>query len=250
MKSEEIHKRAHNIVTKPIPVPDKIKLEKALSEIKSRTKKSQELTERAKHVLPNGSQHTLPLSNPYPFFMQKGNGAKLLDVDGNYYLDYILSGGAISMGHNEPGLVKFITETINTKTHFHGHFDEMEIKAAEEVIAFFPSIEKVRFTASGSEANLAALKIARSYTGKKKMIKFLGNYHGWGHEFFIDLEVPGSGKFISHGIPDEFMNETILVPQNNLQALEEPFKANEKFGKELQLLFASLLGAESGLVSF
>lgn len=249
LKSTEILKRAHHLTTKPIPVPDAAKLEKAYADLRSKTQQSYLLNEKAKTLLPNGSQHTLPLTEPYPFFMHKGNGSSLTDVDGNTYVDYILSGGAIILGHNDPGLVGFITETITQKTHFHGHFDEMELKAAEEVIAFFPSIEKVRFTSSGSEANMAAVKIARAVTGKLKLIKFMGNYHGWGNEFLIDVEVPGSGKFISQGIPDAFMNETVLVPQNNLEALESAFKEYEKNGG-VAAVICEPLGAESGLVPF
>ena len=176
MTAQEIRERALHLATSPIPqlVPEK--LETAIKLLKSRTTKSFHLSERAKEVLPNGSQHTLPLSNPYPFFMEKGNGSKLIDVDGNEYIDYIMSGGAIILGHNHPELIETIQSLLSQKTHFHGHFDELEIRAAESLISFFPSIEKVRFTSSGSEANTAAIKIARAVTGKKKLIKFLGHF--------------------------------------------------------------------------
>ena len=247
MNTSEIFSRANKIATTPLPMLDESKLAIAMEEIKARTAKSAALTERAKKVLPNGSQHTLPLSNPYPFFMDKGTGSHLMDVDGNGYIDYILSGGAIILGHNDPGLVKCIQDLLQHKTHFHGHFDELELDAADAVISFFPSIEKVRFTASGSEANNAAIKIARAVTGKKKLIKFLGHYHGWGHEYLMDVEVPGSGKFVTNGIPDEYMDQTVLVPPNDLQALEDAFKANQSAGGVAAIIIEPY-GAESGLV--
>jgi glutamate-1-semialdehyde aminotransferase len=247
MNTAEIFSRASQIATSPLLSLNPDHLQKALDEIRSRTQKSAALTERAKRVLPNGSQHTLPLSHPYPFFMNKGNGSQLIDVDGNQYVDYILSGGAIILGHNDSGLVQTIQDLLLNKTHFHGHFDELELDAAEEVISFFPSIEKVRFTASGSEANNAAIKIARAVTGKKKLIKFLGHYHGWGHEYLMDVEVPGSGKFVTNGIPDEYMDQTVLVPPNNLEALEAAFKAHLSDGGVAAIIIEPY-GAESGLV--
>ncbi|MEY3845448.1 MAG: hypothetical protein RL293_1870 [Bacteroidota bacterium] len=247
MKTSEIFARAAEIASKPLPILNPNALTSAINELKAKTKRSAELTERAKKVLPNGSQHTLPLSNPYPFFMQKGTGSLLLDVDGNEYTDYILSGGAIILGHNDPGLIQSIQELLSTKTHFHGHFDELELDAADEVISFFPSIEKVRFTASGSEANNAAIKIARAVTGKKKLIKFLGHYHGWGHEYLMDVEVPGSGKFVTNGIPDEYMDQTILVPPNDLEKLEDVFRAHQADGG-IAAIIIEPYGAESGLV--
>jgi glutamate-1-semialdehyde-2,1-aminomutase len=249
MNAQEILNRAEHITTQAIPHLHAERLEAAYKEIFAKTQKSKALHERAASLLPNGSQHTLPLNNPYPFYMEKGMGSRLQDVDGNTYIDYILSGGAIILGHNDAGLVEEVKEMLLNKTHFHGHYDEMELKAAEEVIAFFPAIEKVRFTASGSEANIAAVKIARAYTGHKKIIKFNGNYHGWGNEFLIDVEVPGSGKFVSGGIPDEFMNETVLVPQNDLNKLEEAFIENKDKGG-IAAIICEPMGAESGLVPF
>ncbi len=249
MQVAEVLNRAERLVQEPIPsLADGI-VEKTLSDLYKKTYKSKALQERASHILPNGSQHTLPLNNPYPFYMEKGYGSTLSDVDGNQYLDYILSGGAIILGHNHQGLVSEISQFISLKTHFHGHFDEIELKAAEEVVAFFPGIEKVRFTASGSEANVAAVKIARAYTGFSKVIKFNGNYHGWANEFLIDVEVPGTGKFISSGIPDAFMSETILVPQNDLGRLEEVFIQYKDLGG-IAAIICEPMGAESGLIPF
>jgi glutamate-1-semialdehyde 2,1-aminomutase len=247
MSPTEIFARAARIASKQLPELNPNAVNAAIDEIKSRTQRSAALNERAKKVLPNGSQHTLPLSNPYPFFMNKGTGSSLLDVDGNEYTDYILSGGAIILGHNDPGLIHSIQELLSNKTHFHGHFDELELDAAEQLISFFPSIEKVRFTASGSEANNAAIKIARAVTGKKKLIKFLGHYHGWGHEYLMDVEVPGSGKFVTNGIPDEYMDQTILVPPNDLEKLEDAFRAHQADGG-IAAIIIEPYGAESGLV--
>lgn len=245
----EIESRTKAIVDSPIHRVNSEKLELALRSIERRTVLSRAMQDRAARVLPNGSQHTLPLNYPYPFYMEKGFGSKLWDIDGNEYVDFILSGGAIVLGHNHSGLVDSITTLLNNKTHFHGHFDVLELLAAEELISFFPSVEKVRFTASGSEANIAAAKIARAYTGKRKILKFNGNYHGWGNEFLVDVEVPGSGRYISQGIPESFLDETVLVPQNDLNVLEDVFKKYLKLGG-IAAVICEPMGAESGLVPF
>jgi glutamate-1-semialdehyde 2,1-aminomutase len=104
-------------------------------------------------------------------------------------------------------------------------------------------VEKVRFTASGSEANLAALRIARSYTGRQKIIKYRGGYHGWGDPFMDDLEVPGSGRIITHGVPDGLLDLTELVYQNDLEGLEATLA-----GGEIAAVICEPMGAESGLV--
>jgi glutamate-1-semialdehyde 2,1-aminomutase len=249
MKIEDIIKRAEFIAKNPVKKPDSEKVEKIYKEFMGKTKKSALNFHKAASVIPNGSEHTLPLSNPYPLFMKSGYGSRVWDVDGNEYIDYILSGGAIILGHNNQNLNKNISDLIQNRTNFHGFFDEMEIRAAEKIIEHFPSIERVRFTSSGAEANLAAIRVARSYTGKKKIIKFRGGYHGWCDPFMTDMEVPGSERFIAHGIPPEILDLTVLVYPNNLEELENAFKANSDSGG-IAAVICEPVGGESGLVPF
>ena len=100
--------------------------------------------------------------------MDHGEGSRVWDVDGNEYIDYILAGGPIILGHNHEGLKRSMMDVIGKRTWFHGFSDEMEIKAAEKIISHFPGIERVRFTSSGTEANAAAARIARSFTGQEE----------------------------------------------------------------------------------
>jgi glutamate-1-semialdehyde aminotransferase len=249
MTFKEIEERAKIIVSNPVRIPNKEKLSKIYEEFSEKTLSSAKLFEKAQTLLPRGSEHTLPPTIPYPLFMDKGNGSKVYDIDGNEYIDYILSGGAILLGHNHQELNKRIVELIQNKTNFHGFFDEMELKAAEKIIYHFPSVERVRFTSSGAEANLAAVRIARSFTGKKKIIKFRGGYHGWGEQFMTDMEIPGSERIIAHGIPSEFIDQTILVFPNDLNELEDAFKSAEKDGG-VAAVICEPVGGESGLVPF
>jgi glutamate-1-semialdehyde 2,1-aminomutase len=138
---------------------------------------------------------------------------------------------------------------IQEKTNFHGYLDEYEVKAAEKVCEIFHSIESVRFTASGAEANLAAARIARGFTGKKKIVKFRGAYHGWGDQFVTDIEVPGTAQVMSGGIPDEFLSQTLLVDPNDLDQLESALAGADSSGG-VAAVICEPVGAESGLIPF
>jgi glutamate-1-semialdehyde aminotransferase len=244
---QDIVGRAKALASRPVRPLKPGALEKAVSGLSRRTPTSAGLAEKYRRLLPRGSQHSIPLSVPYPLFMDVGKGSRVWDVDGNRYVDYILSGGAIVLGHNHEGLRRSMMELIGTRTHFHGFADEMEIRAAEKITRHMPSIEKVRFTSSGAEANAAALRIARSYTGKKKFIKFMGHYHGWGDPFMTDMEIPGSGRFISQGIPSEILDLTVLVPPNDPDSLERAFSEHASTGG-IAAVFVEPMGGESGLI--
>ncbi len=249
MKFQEIETRARAIAGRPVKALKPGALEGAVKRFQERTRRSAALAQQAGKLLPRGSEHSLAPAAPYALFMDHGKGSRVWDVDGNEYVDYILSGGAILLGHNHEGLRKGMMDLIANRTHFHGFFDQMELLAAEKIVKHFPSVERVRFTSSGAEANNAALRIARSFTGKKKVLKFMGHYHGWGDQFMTDMEVPGSGRFISAGIPGEILDLTVLVPANDLDALEAAFKTHEKDGG-IAAVFCEPVGGESGLVPF
>lgn len=249
MKYQDIVERARALAEKPVRPLKEQALQRAIREFSARTPTSARLAEQASRLLPRGSEHSLPPAAPYPLFMDHGQGSRVWDVDGNEYLDYILSGGVVLLGHNHEGLRRDMAELERGRTHFHGFFDEMELRAAEKIIRHFPSIERVRFTSSGAEANAAALRIARSYTGKKKVVKFMGHYHGWADQFMTDMEVPGSGRFIAHGVPAEILDLTVLVPPNDLEALERALAEHEKSGG-VAAVFTEPVGGESGLVPF
>jgi glutamate-1-semialdehyde aminotransferase len=249
MTFQEITQRARALVERPVRAPDPRKFAAALQQFQARTPTSARLASEAARLLPRGSEHSLPPTLPYPLFMDHGRGSRVWDVDGNEYVDYILSGGAILLGHNNEGLRRSMLDLIGKRTHFHGYYDEMEIRAAEKIVRHVPSAERVRFTSSGGEANAAAIRIARSCTGKKKLVKYMGHYHGWGDQFMTDMEVPGSGRFISHGIPSEILDLTVLVPPNDLDALEKAFAAHAADGG-IAAVICEPMGGESGLVPF
>ena len=220
-------------------------MQRVISDIKKKTPKSKKLFEAAQKVIPGGCEHMLSHTTPYPVFIDRGEGAHLFDVDGNRYIDYLNGGGPVLLGHNPPALIEKMVEVLKTKGSFHGLVDEYETLAAEKIVQHMPAVEKVRFLQSGTEADMAAIRLARAYTGKKKIVKFCGAYHGWSDQLVIDLWVPHSGRFMANGIPEEATQNTIVVPQNNLNALQRAIEENEKDGG-IAAVLVEPMGAESG----
>ncbi len=249
MKHQEIVERTRALAARPARPPNAEKAAAVMKAFTDRTTGSARLFQQAGQVLPRGCEHAWTPSVPYPLFMDHGRGSRVWDVDGNEYVDYILAGGPLILGHNPEGLRRSMIDLIAKRTWFHGFSDEMEVKAAEKIIRHFPAIERVRFTSSGTEANAAAARIARSYTGKKKVIKFLAGYHGWSDQFLTDMEVPGSGRYVSQGVPDEVLDLTVLVPPNELEALDRALSEHAADGG-VAAVFAEPVGGESGLVPF
>jgi glutamate-1-semialdehyde-2,1-aminomutase len=181
--------------------------------------------------------------DPYPLFVEKGEGSRLTDVDGNVYVDYVLGGGTVIMGHNPPRLNERIAEVVRRKGPLHGLCDEYEVLAAEKIAQHMPAAEKVRFFQSGTEAGMAAARLVRAYTGKTKIIKFRGAYHGWADQFVTDMWVPGSGPVLANGIPPEHRAHTVLVYQNDLDELDKAFRDH---AGDVAAVFVEPVGAESG----
>jgi glutamate-1-semialdehyde 2,1-aminomutase len=245
MEFKEIERRGKQISTLPVRhVPQDV-MEGVMESLRKKTPKSKQMFEAAKKVIPGGCEHMLSHSTPYPVFIERGEGAYLIDVDGNRYIDYLNGGGPVLLGHNPPALMEKMMEVLKRKGSFHGLCDEYETLAAEKIVQHMPAVEKVRFLQSGTEADMAAIRLARVYTGKKKIIKFCGTYHGWSDQLVVDLWVPHSGRFMANGIPESVTENTIIVPQNDLPALERAIDENEKDGGVAAVLVEPM-GAESG----
>jgi glutamate-1-semialdehyde 2,1-aminomutase len=160
-----------------------------------------------------------------PLYIQYGEGAFLYDADGNRYVDYVLSFGPHVLGHAHPEIIKALTEQQKKGVAF-GANNELEIMLAEEIVKLMPSIEKLRFVNSGTEAGIAAVRVARAYTQRTKIIKFSGCYHGHGDSFLVKA---GSGVATlslpdSPGVLDATASETLTAQFNNKDSVEALFK--------------------------
>ncbi|NYB52161.1 MAG: glutamate-1-semialdehyde 2,1-aminomutase [Methanobacteriaceae archaeon] len=180
--------------------------------------KSEDLFKEAKNYLPGGVDSPVRAFKPYPFFALKGKGPLLFDVDGNSYIDYCLAYGPLVLGHSYPPVMKAVGEQLSRGSAY-GVPTEAEIELAKEVINRIPCAEMVRFVNSGTEATMSAIRLARAVTGRQKIVKFEGAYHG-AHDYVLVKSGSGAvGLPDSPGVPEETTRNTVLVPFNNEEAL-------------------------------
>jgi glutamate-1-semialdehyde 2,1-aminomutase len=192
------------------------------------TDKSKALFKKARAIIPGGVNSPVRACKSVgcdPIFIEKASGSKLYDVDGNEYIDFLSSWGPMILGHNHPVVTEAIRKALNLGTSF-GAPTPGEFELAKLVTDALPSIEKVRFVSSGTEATMSAVRLARGYTGKKVVVKFDGCYHGHGDTFLVKagsgvvtLGIPGSP-----GVPEEIVKNTISIPYNDLEAMEKTLR--------------------------
>ncbi|MFE1243720.1 glutamate-1-semialdehyde 2,1-aminomutase [Fictibacillus sp. NPDC058756] len=203
----------------------------------------------AKEYMPGGVNspvRAFKSVNMDPVFMERGKGSKIYDIDGNEYIDYVLSWGPLILGHADEAVVKALKETAERGSSF-GAPNEMETKLAKLVIDRVPSIEVVRMVNSGTEATMSALRLARGYTGRSKIVKFEGCYHGHGDSLLIKA---GSGVATlglpdSPGVPEGIAQNTITVPYNDLESLQVAFN---QFGEDIACVIVEPVAGNMGVV--
>ena len=181
-----------------------------------------------------------------PFFVEKGKGARITDADGKQYVDYVMSYGPLILGHANEEVLEKVHKTLDKGMSF-GAPTGFELELAKLVTSAVPSIQKIRFVSSGTEATMSAIRLARAHTDKKKIIKFDGGYHGHGDPFLV---AAGSGV-ATLGIPDspgvlpEVTQNTISLPYNNLEKVKECFSAH---GKEIAAIIVEPVAGNMGVV--
>src|SRR5215471_16924217 len=188
---------------------------------------SRQLHARAARVIPGGVNSPVRAFKSVggePPYIVRGEGSRIWDADGNEYIDYVGSWGPLILGHAFPSVVEAVEKANRNGASF-GASTPIEAELAEEVIAAFPAMDKVRFVSSGTEATMSAIRLARAFTKRKYIIKFEGCYHGHADSLLVKagsgvatLGIPGSA-----GVLDEFVQFTLALPYNNLQAVEEVF---------------------------
>ena len=193
--------------------------------------RSGELFDRAKRVLPGGVNSPVRAFRAVggtPFFVAHGHGSSLADVDGHEYLDYVCSWGALILGHAHPVVLDAVRQAAE-RGWTYGAPCEAEVELAEEVRRRVPSLEMMRFVNSGTEATMAAVRLARAATGRSRIVKFAGCYHGHGDSFLVKA---GSGVATlglpdSPGVPAELASLTLTAPFNDARAVADLFRAYE-----------------------
>ena len=202
------------------------------------------LFRRAQEVTPGGVNSPVRAFRGVggePFFVDRAAGARLWDADGNEYIDYVLSWGPLILGHAHPAVVAAVRDAAGRGTSY-GAPTAAEVELAELVREFFPSMERLRFVSSGTEATMSAVRLARGFTGRDMILKFEGNYHGHGDSFLVKA---GSGVATlglpnSPGVPAELSKLTLTAPFNDLGAVEEIFRAHA--GKIAAVILEPVVG--------
>lgn len=198
-----------------------------MSRYESSTPRSRELFNLAQRFLPGGVSYSIRYFEPYPFYVSRAAGQKLWDVDGNMYTDYWIGHGAKIMGHSYPPVIETIRKQIELGIHV-GLPHEWEIKLAEQIRRMVPSVEKIRFTNSGTEANMYAVRLARAYTKRSSIIKFEGNWHGGYDALHIAVSPPYEKLYA--GLTSGAVKDTVVLPYNNLEAVEKAVEKIELAG--------------------
>ena len=214
-----------------------------------KTENSKQLFEEAKKAIPGGVNSPVrafgSVKKDYPIFIERAKGSKIYDEDGNEYIDCIGSWGPMILGHNYPEVLECIKKEVEKGTSF-GLPTKKEVELAELVKDCFPSIEKLRLTTSGTEAAMAAVRVARAYTGKNKILKFEGCYHGHSDSLMVKA---GSGLLTfehqdSNGITDGVMKDTITLPFGDIKKVRELFEKE----KDIACIILEPIPANMGLI--
>ena len=207
------------------------------------------LFEKAKQFFPGGVNSPVRAFRSVggtPIFIDKGNGSHVWDADGNEYIDYCASWGPLILGHANNNVLNAVEKTMRNGTSF-GAPTRLENELAELILTFNSYIEKIRFVSSGTEAVMSAIRLARGYTGRNKILKFEGCYHGHSDSLLVKA---GSGlvtfgETSSAGVPESFVKETIVVPLNNKAAIERAFS---QFKDEIACVIIEPIPANNGLL--
>lgn len=241
-----VTKQLDELIKKPIYSikPDALaKYEKEYYDVKCA--KSKVMIEEARQVIPGGVQHNLAFNYPFPLVFTKALGAKLYDIDGNEYYDFLQAGGPTVLGSNDPYVRKKVIELLNECGPSTGLFHEYEYKLAKKIVDSFESVDMFRMLGSGTEACMAAARVARLATKKKYILKMGGAYHGWSDQLAYGIRVPGTKFTQAHGVPLYIFKDTQEFFPNDLNDLERKLKLNQ-FRGGTAAVFIEPVGPESG----
>jgi glutamate-1-semialdehyde 2,1-aminomutase len=241
----EIYRKLDILMSQPLHSISKSRMEEYLHHFNTKCKRSKEVITEAKKIIPGGVQHNLAFNYPFPIVMEKAEGAYLWDADGNKYIDFLQAGGPIMLGNNYAPVRKKVIDVINEIGPVTGLFHEYEMKLANEISKHLPSVEKFRMLGSGTESAMAAIRLARLATKKKKIIKLGAAYHGWSDQLLYGIHIPGTGGFEAHGIPGNCRKHTHEVYPNDINALKKTLSRNRFKGGTAAVIIEPM-GPESG----
>ncbi|HEY4171507.1 MAG TPA: aminotransferase class III-fold pyridoxal phosphate-dependent enzyme, partial [Rhodopila sp.] len=198
------------------------------------------LAAKARELMPSGLAHDSRHMDPYPIYVERAQGPVKWDVDGNRYVDYFGGHGALILGHNNPTVMAAIHAALDRGTHF-GACHEQEVRWAELITQMVPSAERVRFTSSGTEATLMALRLARAYTGRSKLVRFRGHFHGW-HDHMTSGQANHYDGTATSGVVNGIADSVLLCDPNDAEGLTRLFNDH----KDIAAVILEPTGASFG----
>jgi glutamate-1-semialdehyde 2,1-aminomutase len=198
------------------------------------------LAARARALMPSGLAHDSRQMDPYPIYVDRAQGPVKWDVDGNRYVDYFGGHGALILGHNNPTVMAAIHAALERGTHF-GACHEQEVRWAELITQMVPSAERVRFTSSGTEATLMALRLARAYTGRSKLVRFRGHFHGW-HDHMTSGQANHYDGTATTGVVNGVADSVLLCDPNDVEGITRLFNDH----KDIAAVILEPTGASFG----
>ena len=243
--TREIYAKLKNLKSLPPIEIKKEAMDKYLKYFHEECPKSKEMILEAKNFIPGGVQHNLAFNYPFPLVIDRSEGAYLYDIDGHRYIDFLQAGGPTILGGNDPVVRKQVIELINHTGPSTGLFHEYELLLAKEINRHMPAVEMFRMLGSGTEADMAAVRVARLATKKKNVIKIGGAYHGWSDQLVYSLKIPKVKRFEAHGIPKSCTKYTREAAPNDLKSLERVLLMNQFRGGTACVLIEPV-GPESG----
>ncbi|AWR96838.1 aminotransferase class III-fold pyridoxal phosphate-dependent enzyme [Acidianus sulfidivorans JP7] len=216
-----------------------------LSEYEKKTQKSKIIFEEAKKYLPFGVSSNYRYIDPYPIYLEKGKGGKVWDVDGNEYIDFILGFGALEVGHANPKIVEKVGRALENGSIL--GFEYYKTLELAKIISQRYNVDMVRFSSTGTEATMHAIRIARAYTKRNKVIKFEGHYHGSHDQLLINVNpiIEKDRVPSSPGIPEETLTNTIVAEWNNYDYFEKIVK---KYNNDISCVIMEPVAMNMGLI--
>ena len=242
---QEVGIKMEKLVNGPLLSIKPEAMSRYLNYFETKCRGSKALIAEAKDYIPGGVQHNLAFNYPFPLAMDKAEGAYLYDVDGNRYLDYLQAGGPTLLGSNYAPVTEKALAVAREHGAVIGLFNEYELRLAKIIRENMPWVERYRSLASGTEADMVAIRVARTFTGKANIVKVGGAYHGWSDELVYSLHIPYTQTFESHGIPKECFAHTRECAPGSVESLRQVLEANEKDGGTAAVLLEPF-GPESG----
>ncbi|HNT78740.1 MAG TPA: aminotransferase class III-fold pyridoxal phosphate-dependent enzyme [Anaerolineae bacterium] len=243
--TDAVYAQLRELVRQPLRPLKRERMEQVLAYFETRCAKSKALTDEAKRYIPGGVQHNLAFNYPFPLAVEKADGAYMWDADGNRYIDFLQAGGPTVLGSNYAAVRDQVWAVVRESGPVTGLFHEYELKLAQLVNRLMPAVEMFRMLGTGTEAVMAAIRAARAFTGKKKVIKVGGAYHGWSDQMVYGLHIPGTGRLEATGIPRGASAHTQEFYPTDLGQLRRKLLLNRVRGGTAAVIVEPL-GPESG----